>query len=234
MNYLSVFYVGCIIGSFLLVVAQRIPLGKSILVPRSHCVKCKTNLKWSDLIPIFSAIFLKNQCRYCHYSFSNLNLFCEIISGILVLSYYINYPNIAENTWILILLLVNFTLSLTDYQFGIVEPKIFYSGIFLVIFLYIYQRSFSLDIIYTPIIISIFFFLFHYFFPDKLGKGDSKLLIAWSIFLSYHDIAFIVLLASFIALIYYFLFPKRYPDNHFIPFVPFLSIGFYLFVIFLS
>ena len=35
------FIIGCCIGSFLCLVAQRLPQGHSIIYPRSHCVNCQ-------------------------------------------------------------------------------------------------------------------------------------------------------------------------------------------------
>ena len=56
---------GMTIGSFLNVVIDRLPEGKSIFVPGSHCTACKQPLAARDLIPIFSYLWLKGRCRYC-------------------------------------------------------------------------------------------------------------------------------------------------------------------------
>jgi leader peptidase (prepilin peptidase)/N-methyltransferase len=60
-----VFVFGLIIGSFLNVVVFRIDDLKTIVFERSHCPKCKTILKWYDLIPFFSFMALRARCRYC-------------------------------------------------------------------------------------------------------------------------------------------------------------------------
>ena len=56
---------GLIIGSVLNVCIDRIPAGKSIVRPPSHCDSCNQRLRETDLIPIFSYIWLKGRCRYC-------------------------------------------------------------------------------------------------------------------------------------------------------------------------
>lgn len=56
---------GAIIGSFLNVVIYRLPLKKSLSVPRSHCPRCKNTLGPLDLVPIFSYVFLRGKCRQC-------------------------------------------------------------------------------------------------------------------------------------------------------------------------
>ena len=59
------FIIGLVFGSFYNVLGTRIPNGESIIKPRSHCEKCGHILKWYELIPLFSFIFLKGKCRKC-------------------------------------------------------------------------------------------------------------------------------------------------------------------------
>ena len=60
-----VFLYGIVVGSFLNVCILRIPEGKSIVTERSHCMTCGYQLKWYDMFPVFSYIFLKGRCRKC-------------------------------------------------------------------------------------------------------------------------------------------------------------------------
>ena len=65
--YSSMFFIfGSVLASFYCVLATRIPEGKSIVKPRSHCEHCNHTLKWYELIPIFSYLFLRGKCRECH------------------------------------------------------------------------------------------------------------------------------------------------------------------------
>jgi len=65
--YLAVIFgmLGAAIGSFLNVCVDRIPAGKSLTGPPSHCDACQRRLNFLDLFPIFSYIFLRGRCRYC-------------------------------------------------------------------------------------------------------------------------------------------------------------------------
>ena len=58
--------IGLSVGSFLNVVIYRLPNEMSLVKPASHCPKCDHPLKWYDNIPLFSFIFLRGRCRYCH------------------------------------------------------------------------------------------------------------------------------------------------------------------------
>ena len=53
------------LGSFLGVVADRLPAGRSIVAPRSHCESCGTPLKPAAMIPIVSWAALGGRCATC-------------------------------------------------------------------------------------------------------------------------------------------------------------------------
>ena len=63
--YVLVFLYGIIIGSFLNVCIYRIPKKENIATTRSHCMSCGYQLKWYDLVPLFSYLVLRGKCRKC-------------------------------------------------------------------------------------------------------------------------------------------------------------------------
>jgi len=54
-----------LLGSFINVCIYRIPLGQSIVMPRSRCTSCGHALGVPDLIPILSWVVLRGRCRHC-------------------------------------------------------------------------------------------------------------------------------------------------------------------------
>ena len=56
---------GLVIGSFLSVVAHRVPIGESIVAPRSRCPGCGTQIAAYDNIPLLSYLALRGRCRHC-------------------------------------------------------------------------------------------------------------------------------------------------------------------------
>ena len=56
---------GACVGSFLNVVAWRLPRQESVVRPRSHCPRCGTTLSWRENIPILSWLLLRARCRHC-------------------------------------------------------------------------------------------------------------------------------------------------------------------------
>jgi leader peptidase (prepilin peptidase)/N-methyltransferase len=63
--YIIVFLFGITAGSFLNVVIIRMPKKESIVAVSSHCVSCGRKLRWFELIPLISYIFLRGKCRTC-------------------------------------------------------------------------------------------------------------------------------------------------------------------------
>jgi leader peptidase (prepilin peptidase)/N-methyltransferase len=57
---------GACVGSFLNVVAWRLPRGESLLGPGSHCPRCGTPLAWFENLPLLSWLGLRGRCRHCH------------------------------------------------------------------------------------------------------------------------------------------------------------------------
>lgn len=56
---------GTCVGSFLNVVAWRLPREESVLWPSSHCPRCGTTLSWFENIPVLSWALLRGRCRHC-------------------------------------------------------------------------------------------------------------------------------------------------------------------------
>jgi leader peptidase (prepilin peptidase)/N-methyltransferase len=56
---------GAVIGSFLNVVAHRVPLGESLVSPGSHCPHCGAPVKPYDNVPVISWLVLRGRCRSC-------------------------------------------------------------------------------------------------------------------------------------------------------------------------
>lgn len=63
--YSSVVLVGLVVGSFLNVCVYRLPMGKSIVRPASHCPACDVPIRWYDNIPLVSLLLLMGRCREC-------------------------------------------------------------------------------------------------------------------------------------------------------------------------
>ena len=80
-----VFVFGAVVGSFLNVVILRLNTGKSIISGRSKCFTCAKKLRWYELLPIASFVFLRGKCSACKAKISWQYPMIEIITGLLFL-----------------------------------------------------------------------------------------------------------------------------------------------------
>jgi leader peptidase (prepilin peptidase)/N-methyltransferase len=76
---------GLALGSFLNVVAARLPERRSVVRPRSACGACGTAIAWQDNIPLLSYLLLRGRCRTCRTRISPLYPAIELATaGLLV------------------------------------------------------------------------------------------------------------------------------------------------------
>jgi leader peptidase (prepilin peptidase) / N-methyltransferase len=75
---------GLAIGSFLNVLAARVPLRRSVVRPRSACMSCGSELAWHDNIPLVSYVFLRGRCRTCGTRISVLYPAVELTAALLI------------------------------------------------------------------------------------------------------------------------------------------------------
>ena len=73
---------GLIIGSFLNVVAYRLPRGESLVSPGSHCPGCDKAIKPWDNIPLVSWLLLRGRCRTCSTRISARYPLVELVTGV--------------------------------------------------------------------------------------------------------------------------------------------------------
>jgi leader peptidase (prepilin peptidase)/N-methyltransferase len=78
------FVPGLAIGSFLGVVAARVPLRRSIVRPGSACMSCETPIRWYDNVPVVSYGVLRGRCRRCGTRIPPRDLAIELTTALLL------------------------------------------------------------------------------------------------------------------------------------------------------
>ena len=78
------FWPALALGSFVNVVAARVPLRRSVVHPRSACMSCDSELAWYDNVPVLSYLMLRGRCRSCGKGISLLYPAVELATAGLV------------------------------------------------------------------------------------------------------------------------------------------------------
>lgn len=79
---LAAFLLGLLLGSFLNVCISRLPQGRSLARPRSHCPGCLTTIRWYDNLPLLSWVLLARRCRHCKTAISWRYPAVELATGL--------------------------------------------------------------------------------------------------------------------------------------------------------
>lgn len=74
------------LGSFLNVVAARVPARRSLLFPPSSCGTCESQIPWRDNIPVLSYFLLRGRCRHCSARISSLYPAVEALTALLAVT----------------------------------------------------------------------------------------------------------------------------------------------------
>ena len=72
---------GACVGSFINVVAWRLPRQESVVLPPSHCPRCGTQLQWFENVPVLGWLGLRGRCRHCGAPISARYPLVELLSA---------------------------------------------------------------------------------------------------------------------------------------------------------
>ena len=114
--YIIIFLYGIVIGSFLNVCIYRLPKKENIAKVRSHCMNCGYQLKWYDLVPLFSYLFLRGRCRNCKEKISIQYPIIEALNGVLYCIIFAEYGFSIETLLYALLFSALITLSVIDFR----------------------------------------------------------------------------------------------------------------------
>ena len=87
----AAFAPGLAIGSFLNVVAARVPLKRSIVSPGSACMSCGHELTWYENVPVLSYLALRGRCRGCNARIGFVYPAVELLTALLVAASFLAF-----------------------------------------------------------------------------------------------------------------------------------------------
>ncbi len=250
MTTVILFIIGIIVGSFLNVLGLRWNSGLS-LGGRSFCTGCGKKLKWYELVPLLSFLFLGGRCSGCHVKISWQYPLVEAWTG-LVFATIFNLPtgeagfqfSILQNFLVISVFCIYIAITIYDLRHKIIPDAFVYIAIVLSLLLRIVAPSTSGDWLAGPILFSFFALIWFFSKGRAMGFGDAKLALSIGLLLGAAGAYSGVVLAFWIGAafgIIYILLSKFYPllrdskgitMKSEIPFAPFLVVGAWLALIF--
>ncbi len=122
---------GLIIGSFLNVCIVRLPRGRSIANPPSHCPRCKERIKVYDNIPVISFLLLRGKCRACGEPISWRYPLVELMNGLFYVWIVREFWFGGETLLLMIFCSSLIVITFIDFDFQIIPDIITLPGIIL-------------------------------------------------------------------------------------------------------
>jgi leader peptidase (prepilin peptidase)/N-methyltransferase len=230
---LIIFIFGLFFGSFLGVLADRLPKDETVIKGRSHCDFCKKELRWFDLIPLLSFLATGGKCRYCKKRLPLFYPLIEIATGIVfVLALrFLAYPSTLALVIYLAILSLLIVVFFMDLKHGVILNNVLALEIIAVaIYLLLFNQSAILINIVCAVLAFGFFFATAWLFKlvrgkDGMGGGDIKLAFVLGLLLGFPDIIvclYLAFLTGAITGIILVLWSKKSPEKTSLAFGPFL------------
>ena len=221
---------GLVLGSFLNVVAHRLPRGESLVSPGSRCSSCAHPIRPQDNVPVLSWLILRGSCRDCGEPISPRYAIVEATTGILfAIIVAARYPDGAAIALGLVLVTFLVPLTLIDLAERRLPDRLVYPAAMLAVVVGIWLDSGGeLGRLLAGAIGGGAFFLIALAYPGGMGLGDVKLVGMLGLFLG-RDVAVAIAVALLTGITIGIVIMSRKGmaegRKTAVPFGPFLAIG---------
>jgi leader peptidase (prepilin peptidase)/N-methyltransferase len=199
---LTITVFGLCIGSFLNVCAYRLPLGESVVHPRSRCTSCGRMLTWFDNLPVVSWVLLGGRCRTCRKPVSWMYPAVEIATALVFVVTYLTYGLTLLSLVRVIFGCALIVLFVTDLQHKILPNVITLPGIVIGLVCSVFlPPGWVSSLIGILVGGGVLFAIAEVYYrvrgQEGLGMGDVKLLAMIGAFLGWKLVLITLVFASF-------------------------------------
>ena len=224
--YIIVFLYGIVIGSFLNVCIYRLPKKENIAKVRSHCMNCGYQLKWYDLVPVFSYLFLGGRCRKCKEKISIQYPLIEALNGVLYCIIFAGYGLCIET--LLYALLFSALVALSVIDFRTYEIPLGINIFILALGLVRVVTDYTNWLGYAIGLFCVSGFLYIIYLATKgrgIGGGDIKLMGACGLLLGWKLVVLGFVLGCIIGSVVHIIRMKVSGEGHVLAMGPYLAVG---------
>jgi leader peptidase (prepilin peptidase)/N-methyltransferase len=220
------FWPALALGSFVNVVAARVPLRRSVVRPPSGCMSCGTELAWYDNVPVVSYLVLRGRCRSCRARISPLYPAVELATAGLVAGCFIAFGLSGKAVVSAFFCAVLVAITATDITHRIVPNRIVLPAAALVLAAQTALEP-SPEWALGALGAAGFLFVAALAYPGGMGMGDVKLALLLGAMLG-RNVAVGLMVGMFAALVPSVVLLARHGSaarKMGIPFAPFLAFG---------
>jgi leader peptidase (prepilin peptidase)/N-methyltransferase len=221
-----VFVPGLAVGSFLGVVAARLPLRRSVVRPGSACMSCEAPIRWYDNVPVFSYALLRGRCRRCGVRIPPRDLAIELATSLLLVGCVLAFGFTGKAAAAAIACSALVVVTATDLERRIVPNSVVLPAAAAVLAVRTIAHpspAWALGAVGA----GSFFFIAALAYPGGMGMGDVKLALLIGALLG-RTTPVAILLGLFLALVPSVILIVRHGAGARklgIPFAPFLAAG---------
>jgi leader peptidase (prepilin peptidase) / N-methyltransferase len=167
---------GLVVGSFLNVVAYRLPREESLTHPRSRCPSCATQLRAVDNIPVLSWLALRGRCHHCGAPISARYPLVEASTGVLYAAVVATQDDAVRIVLGLLLVTALVPITLIDLDQRIIPNRITGpAAVAALVAIAALDTDFLVEAIVAAIAGGGFFLIAALLYPRGMGMGDVKL-----------------------------------------------------------
>lgn len=227
-----VFILGLLFGSFYNVCIYRLPIGKSVVIPRSRCGSCDHVLSGLDMVPVLSWLFQGGKCRHCGTKFSGRYAFVEMLTGLSFVLVYLQFGYSYLTLIGIVLSSIVIMVTFIDIDHHIILDRFSVITIALAILYHIYFGELSLLNIGLGFLVGggLFFIIA---IIGTMGGGDIKIMSAFGLLLGFPKVIMVIYLSFVLGAV--ILSPilirskiKKVKYTSEVPFGPFICLGAWL------
>src|SRR5262245_20849240 len=168
------FLPGLAFGSFLNVVAARVPLRRSVVHPGSACMACATPLAWYDNLPLLSFALLRGRCRHCRTAIPWRYPLVEAVTAVLVAGCVLRFGLSADAAVAAFFCTALVAVSATDVERRIIPNRIVLPAAVVVLAANTILHP-SIVWLAAGLVAALFLFVAALAYPGGMGMGDVKL-----------------------------------------------------------
>jgi leader peptidase (prepilin peptidase) / N-methyltransferase len=162
------------LGSFLNVVAARVPLRRSIVRPPSACMSCSQEIAWYDNVPLLSYFLLRGRCRGCEARIPFVYPAVELVTALLLAGCVLAFGLTARAAIAAFFCAVLVAVSAIDLEHKIIPNRIVLPAT-AVVLVANSLRDLSPEWALAALAASAFLFAAALAYPGGMGMGDVKL-----------------------------------------------------------